>query len=198
MIGVVYEVTIEDYSKIIASEGGGVGYQDVVVDCAALPAKAPTLEWGLEQDGKPVRAHTLLAPPQSVTRAHGFDPSYAQPSARYLGLITTGAVEHELPSDYMKYLQGIRPYKITTLGQRTAKVVFASVWWLLLMVLFTIGKMAADKDGKAPAWLGVALNGTFKILWRLYDTFIKRMFGDGERTIGDMELMSPTQWDGKS
>src|SRR5947209_9545368 len=88
LVGVVYEVTKSDYAHIIATEGGGAGYQDVVVDCHTL-SDDPTAEVPLLPKGETFKAHTLFSPPRIIRP----DPSYAQPSARYLKLITDGAKE---------------------------------------------------------------------------------------------------------
>ncbi|TGJ81033.1 hypothetical protein E0Z10_g7730 [Xylaria hypoxylon] len=61
--GVVYEVTPEDYAKIIKTEGGGQGYHDVLTPCFELPPglhvpEKPPIP-GLP---KPFLAHTLYAP----------------------------------------------------------------------------------------------------------------------------------------
>lgn len=63
LIGVVYEVTPEDYATIIKTEGGGSAYQDILVPCVALPDRV-----GIPEDPpvpelpKPFFAHTLYAP----------------------------------------------------------------------------------------------------------------------------------------
>lgn len=63
LIGVVYEVTPEDYATIIKTEGGGSAYQDILVPCIAIPNKV-----GIPEDPpipelpKPFFAHTLFAP----------------------------------------------------------------------------------------------------------------------------------------
>lgn len=63
LIGVVYEVTPEDYATIIKTEGGGSAYQDILVPCIAIPNKV-----GIPEDPpipelpKPFFAHTLYAP----------------------------------------------------------------------------------------------------------------------------------------
>jgi hypothetical protein len=115
LIGVVYEVTPEDYRTIIATEGGGASYQDVIVPCFPLPAGIKIVD--PTPSGAPFDVHTLLSP-SSTGRNQRPDPSYAQASARYLKLITDGAEEHELPSEYKAYLYNIRPYTITTVRQK--------------------------------------------------------------------------------
>lgn len=186
MIGVVYEITIADFRTVIATEGGGVGYQDVLVDCFVLPKGALTLDEGLHQNGTPIRAHTLLSPQNSKGKwAVRPDPSYAQPSARYLGLITSGGDEHNLPADYMAYLRDIRPYRVTTFRQRVGKTVFGSTWWAFLMVIFMIGRLLSNKKGRVPEWYANIMKFYIKVLFIFYDNVFKRLFGDGERTIED-------------
>lgn len=129
-------------------------------------------------------AHTLFEP---IDRQEGIsrpDPSYAQPSARYLKLITDGGEEHRLPDEYMAYLYNIRPYTITTFRQKAGRVAFLAVWAPLLLLL-TLGKFLADEEGKAPAWYAALILMGMKALWRSYDGVYRKVFGDGERTIGD-------------
>jgi len=188
LIGVVYEVTPEDYRTIIATEGGGASYQDVVVPCYALPAGAKTVD--PIPSGAPFKAHTLLRPEpkDESTATDGIvrpDPSYAQASARYLNLITSGAEEHELPEEYMAYLYNIRPYTITTMRQRAGQAIIVATWMPILLMLFGLGKVFADDEGKIPAWLASVIGVFMKVLWGYYDLVLKKTCGDGERTIGD-------------
>jgi hypothetical protein len=183
LVGVVYEVTREDYVHIIATEGGGSGYEDVLVDCYALSGE-PSQDVPMKPAGQPFKAHTLFAP-SKLTRP---DHSYAQPSARYLKLITDGAAEHGLPLEYQAFLHQIRPFHLTTTRQRLGSFVFLSVWSPFF--LFFIGGAAAiflRPDGTYPKWFAEFLNAMFTACWASYDHFFKELFGDGERTIGDDE-----------
>ncbi|KAI4868661.1 hypothetical protein F4820DRAFT_101196 [Hypoxylon rubiginosum] len=111
--------------------------------------------------------------------------SYAQPSARYLGLIRAGAYEHYLPDDYQAYLARIEHYSITTWRQEVGR------WLLLLMVLPFFGliqvlsSIFAKEDGSVPTWLGAASTVFVNLVWIAYDSVFKPVFGDGERTIED-------------
>ncbi|EXJ65337.1 hypothetical protein A1O7_01678 [Cladophialophora yegresii CBS 114405] len=183
LVGVVYEVTKEDFAHIIATEGGGSGYEDVLVDCYALSGE-PSQDVPMKPAGRPFKAHTLFAP-SKLSRP---DHSYAQPSARYLKLITDGATEHGLPLEYQAFLHQIRPFRLTTTNQRLGAFVFLSVWSPFL--LFLIGGAASvflQPDGTYPKWFAEFLNAMFKACWASYDYFFKELFGDGERTIGDDE-----------
>lgn len=190
LIGVVYEVTPEDYRTIIATEGGGASYQDVIVPCYAIPPGMKRVD--PQPSGAPFEAHTLLAPSnnkkgRSISRP---DPSYAQASARYLKLITDGAEEHELPAEYIAYLYNIRPYMITTYRQQMGLAFFLASWLPIITFLFGLARATADEDGKVPKWLVQIQGVVFKLMWASYDKIFKKTFGDGERTIykqGDEE-----------
>ncbi|KAF3762813.1 hypothetical protein M406DRAFT_231949, partial [Cryphonectria parasitica EP155] len=64
LIGVVYEVTPEDYAKIVKTEGGGSSYQDILVPCIPIPTRPPGIPEDPPYPGlpKPFLAHTLYAP----------------------------------------------------------------------------------------------------------------------------------------
>ncbi|TKA68677.1 hypothetical protein B0A55_08908 [Friedmanniomyces simplex] len=192
LIGVVYEVTQEDYTHIIATEGGGASYHDVLVDChpfVTADPKAPVPQYPTLPAFK---AHTLFAPaaPPGQPPKHGgrfqrSDPAYAQPSARYLKLITDGAAELGLPLEYQDYLHAIRPYTITTGKQRVGQYVFLTLWLPIVSFIFLTGKMFQDENGRLPPWMVELSGAIFKGVWASYDSFFEPMFGDGERSIPD-------------
>ena len=195
LIGVVYEVTPEDYRTIIATEGGGASYQDVIVPCYVIPPGTKNVD--PQPSGAPFEAHTLLDDNSGGRRILRPDRSYAQASARYLKLITDGAEEHELPAEYLAYLYNIRPYTITTYSQRVGQVLFLAFWAPFLLFLFGMARSTADDEGKIPKWLVKIQGAVFRALWASYDTVYKNAFGDGERTMGeedDEEAVIQTPW----
>lgn len=193
LVGVVYEVTTTDYAHIIATEGGGASYQDILVDCYELPAGEDAVP--LYPTSSPFKAHTLYSPtspPAQPRRKNAGkvsrpDPNYAQASQRYMNLLTTGADEHALPKEYKDYLHRIRPYILTTKKQMAGRIIFTMVWLPLVGALFGLNRIFADRNGNGPPWLRVLLQIVFGIAWTSYDTVLKPIFGDGERTIGDDE-----------
>lgn len=193
MVGVVYEVTSEDFAHIIATEGGGSSYQDVLVDCYELSLEDPTVPE--HPSTRPFKSHTLyspVSPPGETPSSKGGrfsrpDPDYAQPSARYIKLITDGADEHSLPAEYKRYLHQLRPYQMTTQRQKVGGSVFKKIWIPIVVFVFGLNKRFADDSGKSPKWLTVLTGTIFSAMWASYDGFFKRMFGDGERTVGDDE-----------
>jgi hypothetical protein len=198
LIGVVYEVTPEDYRTIIATEGGGASYQDVIVPCYVIPSGMKGVD--PQPSGASFKAHTLFAPSDQNEGGRGIsrpDPSYAQASARYLKLITDGAEEHELPAEYLAYLYNIRPYTITTYRQKVGQALFLAVWFPIVIFLFGLAKTAADEEGKIPKWLIQIQGVVFRLLWASYDNVYKKAFGDGERTMNERdeeEAGVETQW----
>ena len=192
LVGVVYEVTTKDYSHIIATEGGGASYQDILVDCYELPAGEDTVP--LYPTSQPFKAHTLCSSPSprgqlchAAGRGPRPDPNYAQASQRYMKLITTGADEHAFPKEYKDYLHRIRPYVLTTKKQMVGRILFMLVWIPLVGPLFGLSRIFADRKGRSPPWLRAALQTAFGIVWTSYDRVFRPIFGDGERTIGSDE-----------
>ncbi|TFB00405.1 hypothetical protein CCMA1212_007776 [Trichoderma ghanense] len=197
LMGVVYEVTREDYRNIMRSEGGGSGYQEIAVPCIPLPPDVGLPEKPVVPPlPKPFLAQTLYAPyipldagagkkswwTRFVTGPHRPQPDYAQPSARYLKLLVDGAREHNLPQVYQDYLASMQPYTPTTLRQKIGQNVFLLVWAPMLMYFFTITTFLADERGKVPRWCANTISGLFGIMWYSYDKVFVHIFGDGERT----------------
>ncbi|RPA85023.1 hypothetical protein BJ508DRAFT_412419 [Ascobolus immersus RN42] len=192
LYGVVYYVTPEDYAKIVATEGGGTSYADVMVDCVVLPkselapseakvdATDPANPDFHEGEKIIIKAHTLLAP-KSKTRQ--VTPQ-GHPSPRYLGLLTSGAAEHSMPTVWQNYLQKLPTYTATTFRQKAGRVLFMAVWMPMFMTFFTIGRLVTDKEGRAPKWWGAIMNGIFKAVWGTYDSGFRQVFGEGERGTG--------------
>lgn len=97
LTGVAYLITPEDYRKVIASEGGGVSYEETAVECWRLPSSlhektsqaSNLIIDGAYCDGDELDesfiAYTLLAPDSKRRSAP------MQPSKRYINIIQSGA-----------------------------------------------------------------------------------------------------------
>jgi hypothetical protein len=188
MVGVVYEVTPSDYAHIIATEGGGSSYKDILVTCYPVSSEGEVPEVPTTEAFK---SHTLFAPavqapkpgePPAVGRFQRPDPGYAQASARYLKLLTDGADEHNIPQEYKDYLHGLRSYTITTQGQRLGQFVLLSFWAPFILLMFALNRLYQDDKGRSPKWLAFLSNAIFTSVWTSYDNVFKPIFGDGERT----------------
>ncbi|UKZ79836.1 hypothetical protein TrVFT333_007599 [Trichoderma virens FT-333] len=200
LMGVVYEVTQEDWRNIMRTEGGGSGYQEIMVPCLPMPnyvgipekpvfPPVPTLP-------KPFLATTLYAPyipldPGSdkknwwtrfIVGPHRPKPDYAQPSARYLKLLQDGAREHDLPQVYQDYLASMQPYTATTLRQKIGQNLFVLLWAPMMLYFFAMTTVLADERGKVPRWCANTISGLFGVMWYSYDKLFIFIFGDGERT----------------
>ncbi|KAL2106417.1 hypothetical protein VUR80DRAFT_6759 [Thermomyces stellatus] len=214
LVGVVYEVTKEDYRKIIATEGGGSSYKEIVVPCLVIPPKMSVPEKPGPEVPKPFLARTLCMPfipsePGDEDRSAfgvGDDgkkgwwwwlvrgpqrekEDYAQASERYLNLLRTGAAEHELPDEYQDYLAALPSYATTSLRQRVGKALMMLTWGPPLLAVMMLGQVLADEDGRMPGWLAVSVSLTFRAVWWSYDLLFKRLFGDGERTVDKDETL---------
>jgi len=194
LVGVVYELTPSDFAHVIATEGGGASYHDILVICHPLPTSTTIVP--THPTTPPFKAHTLFAPAQPTpspcdpppSSGGGYrrpNTSYAQPSPRYLHLITSGALEHNLPPDYRAYLDTIQPYTITSQKQRLGQFIFVTVWSPVLAFLFGVGAMFRDDGtGRSPEWLVAFSGAVFVAVWASYDRFFRERFGEGERTVG--------------
>lgn len=220
LIGVVYEVTPEDYATIVKTEGGGASYQDILVPCIPIPTRPPGVpeQPPMPELPRPFLAHTLYAPripkkpddgdddgdgndgdgddddktpldrlkdrwKEMLLQPIRPDPDYAQPSARYLKLITDGAAEHDLPVEYQRWLATLRPYTITSRRQAVGQFLFLAFVAPALLLYLALSKLLADDDGRVPVWFALATETFFHLVWTVYDRGFKPLFGDGERTV---------------
>ncbi|KAJ8115280.1 hypothetical protein OPT61_g3030 [Boeremia exigua] len=53
------------------------------------------------------------------------------------------------------------------------------------MMIFALSKKLQDDKGRAPKWFQRLTAMLFAAMWLSYDSVFVKMFGDGERTIGD-------------
>ncbi|KAI9158165.1 Gamma-glutamyl cyclotransferase gliK [Paramyrothecium foliicola] len=216
LIGVVYEVTEDDYNTIIRTEGGGSSYKEVIVPCLPLPPRFNVPEKPpIPELPRPFLARTLFAPylppnaelpddPRKDKWWYRFvigprrpNPDYAQASARYLKLLNDGAREHELPDDYQRYMSSLQPYKVTSLRQLIGKFLFLATWgpiFLIFILFSTLAFPRQARGGKLPPWMMVVSTVLFNLIWMSYDNLFKPMFGDGERTEETKDKMKRLAW----
>jgi hypothetical protein len=68
------------------------------------------------------------------------------------------------------------------------KTLFLSIWMPFVMLIFALSKQLQDDKGRAPKWFAPFSAMVFKGMWVSYDGAFKKVFGDGERTVGDEAL----------
>lgn len=221
LYGVVYEVTAEDWATIIRTEGGGTSYLDIQTPCVVLPPAFGVPEKPVvpAPPPRPFLAHTLCLPRlpdvpgddgdcttlagkwrkflARLTQPGRLRPEgSAQPSARYLGLIRTGAREHALPDEWTRgYLGSLRAYARTTWRQEVGRWLFLLLWGPAMIALVALsmvlsggggkdgdGDGGGRKPGTVPRWLAIVMTIGNNLMWMSYDAVFKPVFGDGERT----------------
>ncbi|KAL7924414.1 hypothetical protein ACQKWADRAFT_286673 [Trichoderma austrokoningii] len=203
LMGIVYEVTQEDWRNIMRTEGGGSGYQEIEVPCLPLPADVGIPEKPTFPDiPRPFLARTLYCPYiplESEKNKKSWwarlalgprrpSPDYAQPSARYLKLLKDGAREHELPQAYQDHLASLQPYTPTSIGQRIGHTVFIFAWAPMLICMMAMTRILADDTGRVPRWCAGIISASFGVMWYSYDKVFKLIFGDGERTMDKAKM----------
>lgn len=178
LVGVVYEVTESDFATIIRTEGAGIGYKDIEVDCLVLQ---PSDEKGNVFPATTIRAHTLCAPPG---RQCSMSP--AQPSPRYLNILVGGANEHSLPRAYINYLSSLPGYRYTRWQLKVGGYLFLINWVIPMALVFQLRSMVIDKvTGRSPRWMQKLETGFWLLVWFTYKAFYKPLWGDGQRSTGD-------------
>jgi hypothetical protein len=180
MIGVVYEISQKDFATIIATEGAGLCYK--VAQVITHPIDDGDSDGDNDEiviSAQKLTAHTLIAPPGN--RAKPGRP--IQPSQRYLNLVRKGALEHNLPIQYLQYLEGLESYSITQRRQRMGAAFFDTMWVPLFLIALNICKLTARNDGHAPNLVVKFFSGMVFLMWANYDWIWIWVFGDGERTV---------------
>ncbi|KAK6362900.1 hypothetical protein TWF730_000352 [Orbilia blumenaviensis] len=165
LMGVVYEVTPQDYRTILMTEGG---YSVMEVTCIPLEPVN-----GIDS----FESKTLIVPDKGTRTAHN-----GLPSLRYLNLLIKGAREHSLPQDYQDYIANTGYYEAKSFRQKLGSVAVLLTVLPVVIFLFGIRNFVSDKDGKAPQWLNDAQVFCFTQIWNLYDCVWKPLYGDGEST----------------
>lgn len=183
LIGVVYKLREEDYSRLFASEGAGTGYQEFTVTCYPL---TPTTTSTTTTDNTEIIATTLLCREDASAGTSNLTRPGCQPSNRYLQLLREGARERDLPTSYVQYLDGLRGYKVTSRRQFVGGIVVMVVWGPALATMLLLNRVfARGDDGRAPGWVLAFARGIMRTMWGCYDGVLVKVFGNGECTEGE-------------
>jgi len=182
LVGVIYKLTEEDYSRLFASEGAGSGYQEFTVTCYPLTPAAAT-------DSNEIIATTLLC--REGTSAGAMTRTSCQPSHRYLQLLREGARERGLPASYVQHLDELRGYTITSRRQFVGGIVIMAVWGPVLTLVLLLNRILGRWEGggggggRAPEWVLAFGRGVMSTMWGCYERVLVKVFGDGECTEGE-------------
>ncbi|KAF3930905.1 hypothetical protein ABW19_dt0206440 [Dactylella cylindrospora] len=175
LMGVVYEVTPEDYSTILKTEGG---YSVINVSCIPL-----TPVEGIDS----FESKTLIVP-LAGTRVY-YD---GLPSLRYLNLLLHGAKEHGLPQEYQQYIAHTGYYEASTLRQKIGSIAVVLAVLPVVAFVFALRNIMSDKDGRAPHWVTMLQQFCFQNIWVVYDLIWRPLYGDGENDRHEVRIQAGT------
>ncbi|KAI0411490.1 hypothetical protein F5X98DRAFT_47172 [Xylaria grammica] len=170
VIGTAYKLTPKMYTKVLASEGGGIAYVEVEVRVAKVRTEAaPDV-----QDKKqtfPVR--TLVT---AMRRE-------AKPSLRYMELVCSGAREARVPDAYQDYLEAIPVYhpsesKTARLGASLFRLVWSPIFSALERI--TKGSLIDSDTGNAPFVVVALVRGAVYAMWFHHDYLHAPIWGRGD------------------
>ncbi|KAF2001785.1 hypothetical protein P154DRAFT_544913 [Amniculicola lignicola CBS 123094] len=174
LVGVVYEISADDFAHILRTEGQG--YMDTEVECFRLQVNTNGVTACPREP--PFKAHAVLARDTTSKRRQDM-----QPSSRYLGLLVTGAREHNLPKEHVASLQSVATYKTSTVGQCIGKSLFAFFWFIPVLVGVALERQMADENGKIPGWVNSMVDKCYLAMWWTHDYLFGPLFGDGARSV---------------
>lgn len=102
----------ESYANIVADPGSevlGVAYEVSVAALQAIDLSEGVLIGNYERRSIPVvPLRSGKGPREAFTLTSERRDTALCPSTRYMALLIDGAIEHELPTEYVEYLRGIR------------------------------------------------------------------------------------------
>ncbi|KAF1362623.1 hypothetical protein EJ07DRAFT_152884 [Lizonia empirigonia] len=167
VVGLAYLITADQYTHLVASEGGGIAYVDI-----AIPAVPATPE------------DESLTGPQFVVRTLGTVMRripQASPSERYMKLLTDGAADARLPEAYCQYLQSIPKYQSPTNPRRKlGALLFLAFWTPVMYLVEKVALASLGPDGNAPAGVGQVVRFVIYVMWAYHDCVHAPIWGRGD------------------
>ncbi|KAI1176303.1 hypothetical protein F4777DRAFT_547106 [Nemania sp. FL0916] len=174
LLGTAYLVSPEQYTRIIASEGGGTAYHEAQVEVRTILEDGEKLNEGVAEV---MNARTLftMIPRQPEPR----------PSERYLNLIIDGAAEASYPESYQRHLKNLVSYQPPSKGyRRVGAAIFLLIWTpvMALMEMMTKSsiKMKDDKQGRAPDFIIWLVRTVMFVMWWHHDNIHAPIWGRGD------------------
>ncbi|KAA8895462.1 hypothetical protein FN846DRAFT_969630 [Sphaerosporella brunnea] len=166
--GVAYLLTAAQYTRLVASEGGGAVYASIPV--AAVPVGA---EDARRLGGEGVVVWTLTT--GLLARKCG------RPSARYMDIIEDGAAESGLPVEYRGYLAEVGRYEGPRgLRRRLGAALFLAVWVPVMSIVHRLVEMTIGIDGLAPPGVRAVVRAVFVLMWLWHDYVHAPVWGRGD------------------
>ncbi|KAI0517007.1 hypothetical protein F5B22DRAFT_636216 [Xylaria bambusicola] len=170
VIGTAYKLTPKMYTKVLASEGGGIAYAEVEARVLRVANKAKS---EVEDEKQVFTVRTLVT---AMRRE-------AKPSLRYMELIRNGAREAHVPGAYQDFLEAIPVYKPSkSTRARLGAKLFRLVWSPVFSALEKITKDSlVDSDsGDAPPSVVALVRGAVYVMWFHHDYLHAPIWGRGD------------------
>ena len=160
LVAVVYLLTRDNYDKLIISEGGDSSYKQIEVQTFPIDGKdsSPITGWMLQ--GKRPR----------------WNPT-PLPSKRYVGLIKSGAAQHNFPDQYLDWLNSVEYFEIKPLDIRkqAGRIVFGSIWIPPVVCVISLQKVFGRNK-----LIKRISRSIFGAMWYSHDKFFCKVFGSGD------------------
>ncbi|EXU99137.1 AIG2-like family protein [Metarhizium robertsii] len=161
--GVAYLLTPEDLKKVVLSEGGGIAYNVVKLNAKLL------------QDGSTIQVNTLMG------RHNVAAQSERLPSTRYIGVLTRGAHEQNLPQWYQQKLAKQPTYQPKSgWWFQLGVTLFLWPWTRAGVITERLVYKYQGSDGHVPAWFLFIFDCLLRLMWAQHDYFHGPIFGRGD------------------
>jgi gliotoxin/aspirochlorine biosynthesis gamma-glutamylcyclotransferase len=168
VLGVAYLITADQYTHVIASEGGGIAYSDI--ELSARPVS--------EADSELVGGDSVCV--RTLGAILHREP-WPLPSKRYMDIINTGAVEADLPGYYREFLAKIKTYEAPKRGRGKAGAsVFLAVFGPLLGACEKITDATMKSDGHVPFITMWLVRAAVWMIWTVHDFLFAPLIGRGD------------------
>ncbi|KAI8632615.1 hypothetical protein F5Y19DRAFT_462502 [Xylariaceae sp. FL1651] len=176
LLGTAYLVSPEQYTRIIASEGGGIAYREAEVQATVIQGNTEKLSLDAASQ------ETMIARSLITVIVRRPDP---RPSARYLKLITEGAAEAKYPEYYQQYLKSLFSYHPPTrVYRRFGAWIFLSLWVPIMALMEKLTKISirlkGDKQGTAPDLVIWLVRTMMLLMWWHHDRIHAPIWGRGD------------------
>ncbi|TFB01503.1 Nonribosomal peptide synthetase 10 [Trichoderma ghanense] len=166
LCGLAHLLTTIEFHQLLVTEGSGVVYDIVKL-------QAYEIDESHKISSEPFDVYTLKA--KWPLRPNG------TPSARYVNLFLHGAIENNLPSEYIQYLESFPRYlKLEGRDRTYGQLVFDAGWRPFLKRLVRLTTWRVDGDGNCPAFIALIIVWAYRVMWLYHDYVHQYMLGAGD------------------
>ncbi|KAL7811114.1 hypothetical protein V8C26DRAFT_437622 [Trichoderma gracile] len=166
LCGLAHLLSTVEFHRLLVTEGSGVVYDIVKV-------QAYTIDESHRISSEPFDVYTLKA--KWPLRPNG------TPSARYVNLFLHGAIENNLPPEYIQYLESFpRYHKIEGRDRTYGQLVFDAGWRPSLKRLVRLTTWRVDADGNCPAFIALIIVWAYRLMWLYHDYVHQYILGRGD------------------